>query len=78
MRMKVQVQCYAGRTADERPVRFRLDGREYMVEEVLDQWYGPEHAFFKVRADDGSVYILRHKTSVPDGEWELVSFREFG
>lgn len=76
--MKVQVESYAGRVADERPVRFRLDGHEHMVEEVLDQWYGPEHVFFKVRADDGNVYILRHQTSVPDGEWDLVSFREFG
>jgi len=73
--MKVRVQCYAGRTADEKPVRFRLGGHEYMVEEVIDQWYGPEHLFFKVRADDGKVYILRHETSVPDGEWALVSFR---
>jgi hypothetical protein len=41
-------------------------------------WYGPEHVFFKVRADDGRLYILRHEPSVPDGEWKLVSFREFG
>jgi hypothetical protein len=72
------VQCYAGWIADERPVRFRLEGHEYLVEETLDQWYGPEHAFFKLRADDGNVYILRHETSMPDGEWELVSFREPG
>jgi hypothetical protein len=53
--MKVQVQCYAGMKADERPVRFRLEEHEHMVEEVLDQWYGPEHLFFKVRADDTRV-----------------------
>ena len=58
-------------------MRFRLDGHEYMVGEVLDQWYGPEHAFFKIRAGDGNVYIRRRQTSVPDGEWDLVSFREF-
>lgn len=74
--MNVQVECYAGGKADEKPVRFQLDGHVYIVEEVLDQWYGPEHAFFKVRADDGNSYILRHETSVPDGGWELVSFRE--
>ncbi|HKU28179.1 MAG TPA: hypothetical protein VJQ54_22115 [Candidatus Sulfotelmatobacter sp.] len=74
--MKLQVQCYSGSKAGERPVRFRLDNREYLVEEVLDQWYGPEHIFFKLRADDGNFYILRHCTSLPDGEWELVSFRE--
>ena len=44
---------------DERPLRFRLDGHEYLVEEVVDQWYGPEHAFFKLRVDDGNLYILR-------------------
>lgn len=76
--MKIDVECYAGRKADERPVRFRLEGHEYMVEEVLDSWCGPDHVFFKVHADDGNLYILRHETSVPDGEWDLVSFRELG
>ena len=70
------VECYAGRTGDARPARFQLDEHYYIVESVLDQWYGPEHAFFKVRADNGGLYILRHQTSVPDGEWELVSFRK--
>jgi hypothetical protein len=40
--MKVQVECYAGRKADERPVRFRLDTHKSMVEDVLDQWHGQE------------------------------------
>jgi hypothetical protein len=74
--MRVTVECYAGRIADERPVRFRLDTHEYMVEEVLDQWYGPEHLFFRVRADDGKIYILRRDTSAGDGEWDLASFRQ--
>ena len=73
-KMKLEVDCYSGRKADERPVRFRLDGHEYMVEELLDQWYGPQDVFYKVRADDGNLYILRQRTSVPDSPWELVSF----
>ena len=73
--MNPEVDCYSGRKADERPVRFRLDGREYMVEEVLDQWYGPQDVFYKVRADDGNLYIFRHQTSAPDKPWDLVSFR---
>lgn len=72
--MRVQVQCYSGRKEDERPVRFRLDEQEYVVAEVIDQWYGPEDMFFKVRADDGNLYILRHRTSV-EPDWDLVSFR---
>ncbi len=76
--MKLTVQCYSGRKADERPIRFNLDGRQYQVEAVLDQWYDPEHVFYKVRADDGNLYILQRDTSTPDGPWELVSFRQAG
>jgi hypothetical protein len=76
--MKVNVECYAGRKADERPVRFGLEGRQYFVETVLDQWYDPENIFYKVRADDGNLYILRQQTSTPDGAWDLVSFRQTG
>jgi hypothetical protein len=76
--MKVQVDCYSGRKSDERPTRFRVDEYEYSVEELLDQWYGPEDAWYRVRADDGNIYILKHQTSVPDGTWDLVSFRKAG
>lgn len=73
--MRVRVECYAGHKADERPVRFELDGREYVVEEVLDQWYGPDAQFFKVRANDANLYILRHYASSELDEWSLESFR---
>ncbi len=59
--MKLRVECYAGWKADERPVRFELDGRDYLVEKLLDRWYGPNDEFFKVRANDGNLYILRHR-----------------
>lgn len=74
--MKLKVECYSGHKADERPVRFRLEGKQYVVQAVLDQWYDPESIFYKVRADDGNLYILRQQMSVPDGAWDLVSFRK--
>jgi hypothetical protein len=74
--MKLRVECYSGRKADERPRRFWLEGTPYHVESVLDQWYDPESIYYKVRADDGNAYILRQRTSTPEGEWELVSFRQ--
>ncbi len=74
--MKLDVECYAGRKAEERPLRFRMEGKQYEVEEVLDQWYDPDSIFYKVRAGDGNLYILRQQTSTPDGIWELVSFRQ--
>ena len=73
--MKLEVECYSGHKAEERPARFRLDGRQYSVEDVLDQWYEPESISYRVRADDGNLYILRQQTTTPDGTWKLVSFR---
>ncbi len=72
--MNVQVECYAGRKADERPVGFQLGERRYEIEAVEDQWYGPDDVFFKVRADDGNLYILRHNAARDD--WSLESFRK--
>jgi len=71
--VKLRVECYAGAKADERPVRFQLGERDYMVEEILDRWYGPNDEFFKLRTDDGNLYILRRSISVY--EWHLESFR---
>jgi hypothetical protein len=72
-RVTLRVQCYAGRKADKRPVRFQLGVREYVVEEVLDHWHGPDETFYKVCADDGNLYILRHHNAAD--EWRLESFR---
>jgi len=70
----LRVHCYSGWKGDERPARFELNGREYVVEEVLDQWYGPEDTFFKVRAGDQNLYILRHRPVLDD--WSLEAFRQ--
>jgi hypothetical protein len=70
--MRIEVESYSGRKADERPVRFRAADREYEVLDVLDQWYGPEETWFKVRAEDG-VYIIKHDPA--RDEWTLSSYR---
>ena len=72
--MKLTVECCSGRKADERPVRFWLGERQYQVEAVLDQWYDPESVFYKVRADDGNLYILRQQILTPDGQWSWFHF----
>jgi len=41
---------------------------------VLDQWHDPENISYKLRADDGNLYILRQRTSTPDGAWDLFGF----
>ena len=80
MGMELQVECYSGYRADERPLRFvflaKPDATKFEVKEVLDQWYGVGYQCFKVRADDGNVYILRHQLS--EDCWSLDSFRRAG
>jgi len=71
--MTVQVESYSGFKADQRPLRFRLGGRWLAVEEVLDRWYGPEAIYFRVRADDGDLYVLRH--AEPEDVWTLEAYR---
>ena len=72
--MKVRVSAYSGYKANERPHSFVLGDHSYQVEEILDQWYGPEAIYFKVRANDQNVYILKYD-SVAE-EWSLESFRQ--
>ena len=78
--MELKVECYSGYRADERPLRFSFpasaDTTRYEVAEVLDQWYGVGYRCFKVRADDGNTYILRHE-ELKD-RWLLDSFRRTG
>lgn len=75
--LALHVECYAGYKADERPLRFRpFAGRGCTreIREILDQWYGVGYRCFKVRADDGNLYILRHDES--HDQWTLDSFRQ--
>jgi hypothetical protein len=70
---EIRVECYAGYRADERPQRFTLRGRVFEVEAVEDRWYAPSAIYFRVRADDGNFYILRHDEA--QDLWTLDAFR---
>ncbi len=65
----IKVECYSGYKADERPISFTIHDRKFEVKEVLDRWYGQDYEYFKVRADDGNDYILKH--SGKDDSWSL-------
>lgn len=70
--MTLRVECYAGYRGEETPRRFFLGVRKIEVAEVLDRWLAPDHRYFKVRGDDGDLYILRQQ--VADGKWALSLF----
>lgn len=58
--LTIRVETYAGYRDDEYPRRFHLGERQLDVDAILDRWVSPERRYFKVRADDGGVYILCH------------------
>lgn len=70
---EIRVECYAGYKADERPVRFCAGENTYAVESVDDKWYSPDATFFRVTANDGNVYVLRHDHA--NDRWTLEAFR---
>lgn len=69
--MKIRVECYAGHRGDQEPRAFLLGERRLEVRELLDGWLDPAYRYFKVRVDDGQVFILRHDEGT--GEWELAA-----
>lgn len=71
--MRVKVECYAGHRGDEKPQRFEMDGKSVEVQEILDQWQGTDYRYFKLRGEDGNLYILRHDEAA--ARWEIHLFR---
>jgi hypothetical protein len=71
--MRVPVECIADYRGVEMPRRFHLGGREVEIVESDDQWHGADYRYFKVKGDDGNVYILRFDE--PRSEWELTMFQ---
>ena len=61
---KIDVEAYSGYKANERPVSFVQDDRRIAIREVMDRWYGQDHDYFKVIAEDGCTYLLKwHRPS---------------
>lgn len=66
----LKVTTYAGYKADERPTSFTLGDRTFQIRELLDSWHGEDHTYFKLTADDGNLYIIRHDRAADI--WELT------
>lgn len=70
VKISLKVGTYSGYKADERPVSFTIVNRTFQVKEILDQWYGVDHTYYKLIADDSNLYIIRHDREMD--EWEMV------
>lgn len=58
------------------PTGFKLGAATFSVREVIDRWPGEHYSYFKVRADDEALYILRHDKIA--AQWELTLFSRQG
>ena len=70
--LRVRVDCYAGHRGEETPRTLIIGNRRVDVVEVLDRWLAPDHRYFKLKGDDGSVYIIRYDAR--SDAWELTLF----
>jgi hypothetical protein len=71
----VDVKCYSGFKANERPLSFTLSGHEFSVMDIEGSWFEEDESSrarkicFRVRADDGDLYLLSCDEN--SGEWVL-------
>jgi hypothetical protein len=68
----LRVECYAGHRADSEPRRLHIGQREVAVTEIIDRWLDPRHRYFKLRGDDGGIYLLRQYTI--ENRWEMTLY----
>jgi hypothetical protein len=68
----LRVECYAGHRADTEPRRLNIGEREVAVTEIIDRWLDPRHRYFKLRGDDGGIYLLRQDTL--NDSWEMTPY----
>jgi hypothetical protein len=70
--MEIRVECYAGYRGEQEPRAFWLGERRVAVVEILDRWLAPDHRYFRIKGDDGHVYVLRSDDA--KNQWSLGAF----
>jgi hypothetical protein len=70
--LEVHVEAGPGHP-EAAPKRFRLNGRRVEIAENIDVWHGPSYRYYKVKGDDGNLYILRFDEE--RAAWELTMFQ---
>ncbi|OHV89846.1 hypothetical protein [Mesorhizobium sp. ORS 3428] len=69
--MRIKVETRRDRDI-EVPLRFCLDGDQVDVLEMVDQWFGADYRYCKVKGSDGALYILRYDER--RSEWGITMF----
>ncbi len=65
------VQCYAGYKGEQEPRRFLFAEHWLEVEEIVKEWREPAAVFFRLRASDGRIYVLRGGVDATRSNWSI-------
>lgn len=70
VKILLSVETSSGTAGNGAPVAFALRDRIFKVREIVDHWDGIDHAYYKVIADDGNLYVIRH--DLEENQWEMM------
>ncbi|WP_407149365.1 hypothetical protein [Bradyrhizobium sp. ORS 86] len=71
--MRVQVELHPNDDGTPMLRALHFDSRRIEVVETVDQWYGPDYRYVKVRGHDRALYILRFDETRADEERRLAA-----
>jgi len=69
--MALKVECTVGLRGAAEPLAVWFGARRVGVRAIVDRWFAPTRRWFRIDADDGQLYVLRHDEST--GEWDLAA-----
>lgn len=70
--MNIHVESVPGPTGPE-PGAFMAGSRRIGVTAIIDRWLSEKQDYFKLKADDEGIYIIRHDAQ--SGHWELILYQ---
>jgi len=70
--MILRVESQPGYRGEQEPLAFWLGERHLGVRRIIDRWFAPTQRWYKVEADDGHIYVLRHDEAT--AHWELAAY----
>lgn len=73
----IKVTYHSGHKANEYPVCFYWNTKQYEIQQIIDRWYQldqqpnfPAADYFKVLATDNQLYLLKHE--LKQDRWMLI------
>ena len=70
---EIKVTCYEGYKACEKPLSFYWGNKQIIIKEIIDQWQGVDHRYFKILGNDNALYIIRHDYNL--FEWQIIYWK---